>query len=275
MMNKGRSSRVNLGRYLLAVPVIAGFVLVFTVSRAYEYQAEEQVIVEDSTGSKPPWWSDSPSERLAKRMVRATVDTANAQPLILVDDVVYEGVIKDLDAKAIESVTVLKEKSATEKYGSRGKNGVILIKSKKGQKIQLKAESARKDKTVVDSTERGESRVFPIHLKPIHLRENLADSTKRSADDLIEKLQSSNSTGKQPLLFIDGEEASSDALNNLDKNTITSVSILKDSSATALYGKRGENGVVLITTKAKDVATDLPQKDTVDTLRITGYRTAG
>src|SRR5690606_20292266 len=132
---------------------------------------------------------------------------------------------------------------------------VILITSKSGQK----ANPTKKDPAVTDTTERGKSKILPIHL-----RENPSDSTKRSANDLIGKLQSSNSAGKQPLLFIDGEEVPSDALNSLDKNTITSVSILKDESATALYGNRGANGVVLITTKVKDAATDLPKKDTVD-----------
>lgn len=42
----------------------------------------------------------------------------------------------------------------------------------------------------------------------------------------------------------------SDALTNIDVNDIESIDILKDASATAIYGSRGSNGIVLITTKS-------------------------
>jgi TonB-linked SusC/RagA family outer membrane protein len=50
-----------------------------------------------------------------------------------------------------------------------------------------------------------------------------------------------------PLVMIDGIEAQN--YNNLDPNEIESISVLKDASATAVYGVRGANGVLLITTK--------------------------
>ena len=50
-----------------------------------------------------------------------------------------------------------------------------------------------------------------------------------------------------PLVLIDGVERPN--YNGLDPNEIESVSILKDASATAIYGVRGANGVILITTR--------------------------
>ncbi len=50
-----------------------------------------------------------------------------------------------------------------------------------------------------------------------------------------------------PLIMVDGIEVSN--YNNLDPNEIDNISILKDASATAVYGIRGANGVLLITTK--------------------------
>lgn len=50
-----------------------------------------------------------------------------------------------------------------------------------------------------------------------------------------------------PLIMVDGIERTS--FNEIDPNEIESLSILKDASATAIYGVRGANGVVLITTK--------------------------
>lgn len=53
-----------------------------------------------------------------------------------------------------------------------------------------------------------------------------------------------------PLIIMDGMEISQDDLNHLDPDVIESFSILKDASATAMYGTRGANGVLIITTKS-------------------------
>lgn len=53
-----------------------------------------------------------------------------------------------------------------------------------------------------------------------------------------------------PLILLDGVEISTGDLNNLPAESIESFSILKDASATAIYGARGANGVMLITTKS-------------------------
>ncbi len=53
-----------------------------------------------------------------------------------------------------------------------------------------------------------------------------------------------------PLILMDGVEISSGDLNRIPAESIESFSILKDASATAIYGNRGANGVMLITTKS-------------------------
>ncbi len=52
-----------------------------------------------------------------------------------------------------------------------------------------------------------------------------------------------------PLILLDGVEISANDLNNIPPENIESFSILKDASATAIYGARGANGVMLVTTK--------------------------
>lgn len=52
-----------------------------------------------------------------------------------------------------------------------------------------------------------------------------------------------------PLILIDGIELSSTDLARLQPDDIASFSIMKDATATALYGARGANGVILVTTK--------------------------
>ena len=60
---------------------------------------------------------------------------------------------------------------------------------------------------------------------------------------------SSLSASNDPLIVIDGLPLSGVDLNSINPNDIESFSVLKDASATAIYGARGANGVIIITTK--------------------------
>ena len=59
---------------------------------------------------------------------------------------------------------------------------------------------------------------------------------------------SSISAGKDPLIVVDGAPYDG-GWNNINPADVASVTVLKDASSTALYGARGANGVVMITTK--------------------------
>ena len=56
--------------------------------------------------------------------------------------------------------------------------------------------------------------------------------------------------GGQPLILVDGVERQ---MENIDVNEVETISVLKDASATAVFGVKGANGVVLITTKRGSV----------------------
>ncbi|MCD8740490.1 TonB-dependent receptor plug domain-containing protein [Mucilaginibacter roseus] len=51
------------------------------------------------------------------------------------------------------------------------------------------------------------------------------------------------------LVLIDGVERSVDELQNIDEKSVKSFTLLRDASATAIYGSRGANGVILVQTK--------------------------
>jgi len=55
-------------------------------------------------------------------------------------------------------------------------------------------------------------------------------------------------SGNEPLFVIDGFPGAGD-LNSINPSDIESIEVLKDASATAIYGSRGANGVVIVTTK--------------------------
>ena len=59
---------------------------------------------------------------------------------------------------------------------------------------------------------------------------------------------SSINAGNDPLIIVDGAPYNGD-INNLNQNDIASMTVLKDAASAALYGARGANGVVVITTK--------------------------
>lgn len=70
----------------------------------------------------------------------------------------------------------------------------------------------------------------------------------------VRGLSSYNTSAQSPIIIVDGVERS---IETLDPNEIETFSILKDASATAVYGIRGANGVVIVTTK-KGVAQSKP-----------------
>ena len=82
-----------------------------------------------------------------------------------------------------------------------------------------------------------------------------------------EILQIKSSSGKSPLFFIDGKEKSQDDIKGLDPNSIESISVLKDGSATAVYGEKGKDGVILVVTKKNYTSTGSGKEP----VTVTGY----
>lgn len=66
--------------------------------------------------------------------------------------------------------------------------------------------------------------------------------------DLRDQADDSRTNPNAPLYIMDGIEVSASTVFDMDMNRVASFSILKDASATSLYGSRGANGVILITT---------------------------
>ncbi|WP_228099532.1 MULTISPECIES: SusC/RagA family TonB-linked outer membrane protein [Bacteroidaceae] len=77
-------------------------------------------------------------------------------------------------------------------------------------------------------------------------------SGRPGGDDVTLYLRGASTTnGVNPLILIDGVPR--DGIATLDPNEVESVTVLKDASATAVFGVRGANGVILITTRRGEV----------------------
>lgn len=91
------------------------------------------VLAGQLSGVSTVQYSGEPGSDAADIFVRgkATFDKDNAKPLIQVDGV--ERDMWDIDPNEIESISVLKDASATAVFGVRGANGVILVTTKRGK----------------------------------------------------------------------------------------------------------------------------------------------
>ena len=138
--------------------------------------------------------------------------------------------MEKINPNNIDRIDVLKNATSVEKYGEKGKDGVIDITLKPSE--------------YVSSTQ-----TFKVQ----------SNSPLKFGD--------ANSFGKNPLIFIDGVVAKDQNVNNIPPETIESISVLKDESATIVYGDKGKNGVILITTKKGASAS---QNKPID-VRVTGY----
>ena len=63
-----------------------------------------------------------------------SIGSTTAEPLLVVDGVIFSGSINDLDVSSIESVQVLKDASTLASYGTRAANGVIMVTTRKGER---------------------------------------------------------------------------------------------------------------------------------------------
>lgn len=61
---------------------------------------------------------------------------ASNDPLVVLDGIPFSGSIGDINPNDIKSIDILKDASATAIYGSRGANGVILVTTSRGQRLQ-------------------------------------------------------------------------------------------------------------------------------------------
>lgn len=169
-------------------------------------------------------FTDSVTEQLFKNgfsnipttsaQIRGGVVTSKDQPLIIINgkESVQEAMYT-LDAQDIKSVTVLKDNESTSLYGEKGKNGVILV--------------------VTDPLKEASS------------------SVNESKYPYAQTLSNLKINGNTSLVILNGKEFPADQIINLDNQEIDEMNVLEGKEATALYGKKGKNGVMVITTKPK------------------------
>ena len=138
------------------------------------------------------------------------------------------------DAKMIDEVVVIG-------YGTQKKATMV------GAVTQANSDDLRKQGTVVNLTQAltgSMPGVTVLNSSGIPGGGSKVDSYSKPAEILIRGKNTWNSNS--PLILVDGIERD---MNDVDVNEVETITTLKDASATAVFGMKGGNGVILITTK--------------------------
>ena len=152
------------------------------------------------------------------------------KPLVYIDgkEAVGEEALSSVSPERIKSISVMKDKAAVEVYGERGKDGVVLVDLLTEEEYQNKQKFPKPTKVRTESESPKKSHFYMggSHDEEWHVAQ----------------------AKKKPLVIIDGKEAlEEDAISKLAPDRIKNFTILKDKSATDIYGERGKNGVLIIT----------------------------
>ena len=154
-------------------------------------------------------------------------------PLCYVDGVLTERSKFDkILAEGVESVTVWKGKEALAKFGEKGKNGAIEVVTKK-----------------FTTTSDSKSKAAPtVTFNPPPPPPPPPPAQAKNVNEVL------NTNSKNPpYVILDGVPLADGKMDQVKPDDIESISVLKDKSATALYGEKGKNGVILITSKKKGI----------------------
>jgi len=162
---------------------------------------------------------------------------ADKQPIIILDGKkITKEEIEQMSPATFATINVLKDKSAIEIYGEEAKNDVILITSKSQNPTKNGvSHSVKTDDVMVLG--------YGYMKNPGTIFIGNGYDSKNKANTQAVK-------SKDPLFIVDGKKLSNADLREIDENNIESISVLKDNEAIEKYGKKGENGVIEITSKS-------------------------
>lgn len=242
MMNKKRTHTVWTSKYLMAIPL-----LMITILLANAGELKEAWTNADFSSNSRPESNTIPADsaKQAKHeviVIRHQGDSAQAKPLIIVDGKrVTEEEMKQIDPETINQVEVFKDSMSVSKFGKEGKNGVVVITSKSNGNTTTTIKN-NDHKTVYVSTQTN-----PNSSGAETVTTTVCTDNQNSKVNKTITINASTENGN-PLVILDGKVFDSN-ISTIDKNTIESVSILKDASAIKLYGNKGKNGVIIITSK--------------------------
>lgn len=125
-----------------------------------------------------------------------------------------------------------------------------IAKAKESEGIVLERSiTAGNDKDPKKAVVEGVELKLAGAVEGIHLEAKSRETDKQGSLLNPTLIRTSDPLSEQPLLILNGKPIDKDQINQINVNSIESLTVLKDQSSTSLYGEKGKNGVILIVTK--------------------------
>lgn len=229
MMNTIKSAKVQLVKFMFLLPVLAVLLLSF---RKEMKDYREQVV------------NQKTDQKLNAASPAASAD--KAATTIFVEDTI--------PAQSMDTVAVINVKDRVHNADPSVKPLIIVDGDRKDKDYDLNTLSPDaiesidviKDASSVNDYGAGaENGVIRITTK------------KPGAKNSVIKLGGgADEKGKHPLFVLDGRPLEDNNMDHIPQDNIESLTVIKDAGATAIYGDRGKNGVILIATKSAKPTTE-------------------
>jgi len=274
-MTTGSVTDMN-GKYSLNIPDQA--ILQFS----FVGVSTQEIVVGNQQVINVVMVSESPTNEEIKVVASGLMNKGIDNPLWIVDGKEVDNLDR-LDPNNLKSIDILKEASATALYGEKGVNGVIIVTTKTGAATVGKPVSGTVTNAdgkplpgvlvIVKGTATGsvtdmngkyslnipDQAILQFSFVGVSTQEivvgnqqviNVVMVSESPTNDEIKVVASGlmNKGIDNLLLIVDGKEFDKE-LNTISPDRIESITVLKDQSAVTVYGEKGKNGVIVITTK--------------------------
>ena len=211
-------------------------------------------------------------EKVRTKTINGKVVDPNGEPIIGASVLVKgtaNGVITDLDGNysladvpgnAMLAFSYIGYQTVEIKAGSKGLDRIVLMEDNElldevvvvGYGVQKKRDVT----TAIASLRASDMKGQPVTSMAEAMVGKMpgvqvSQSTGAPGSSLQIKVRGTGTitAGTSPLYVVDGVPLAQEQLNTFNMNDVESIEVLKDASSAAIYGSRGSNGVVLITTK--------------------------
>jgi TonB-dependent SusC/RagA subfamily outer membrane receptor len=256
MLTTSKSIKYSYARRLMVLPILVIAVGLVSIKVHATERISNKVASLKAVVFKVITDTAKPTEKLKLKTI---IDTSisSADTIVIKEDIkealfIMDGKtvsweqMKKLKPNDLIAINVLKGEK-TESYGPAGKKGVILIQTKFAANQPI-SKIAPPPPPHIDPPPP------PPHIDPPPPPTKIAPPPPTNIAPPPPPTDGTIIVGtKTPLYVINGvpvQKNSNNPLKNINPNDIESINILKDKSAVSLYGKEGEDGVVLITTKS-------------------------
>lgn len=227
MMNKQRSAQYQVLRYTIPVMAALALVLVLNASKAALMPVKDKII-----SITAPLLS-APADTAKPKIIKDGPFKGKQEPVIVKDSVVAApgsngiGVVTPGKAVTLRG-TVTQRTASTATVGGADEVTVVGY----GASTAARRDTGARMMIVTEGADGKVTRHDTIYGEAQRIR------------------ITGNPAGGQPLYLLDGKVIDLRQMQTINPDDIEAISVLKDKAATAIYGSAGENGVILISTKA-------------------------